>query len=123
MRTTIKGTNISLTPAITEYIEKKLLSLDRFLGNEKDTAICHIEVGKVSQHHKNGEVFRAEKNLTVFGNNIYGASEKQELYEAIDAVKDEMHRQLTEGKERRVTLIRRGAKKIKDMIRGLYTRE
>ena len=120
MKTTIKGTNISLTPAISEYVEKRLLSLDRFLGAEKDTALCHIEVGKTTQHHKHGDVFRAEMNLSVFGKSIYSASEEEDLYEAIDAVKNEMQRQLTQGKEKKFKLIRRGAQRIKNMIKGFY---
>ncbi|MFA6445898.1 MAG: ribosome-associated translation inhibitor RaiA [Candidatus Paceibacterota bacterium] len=120
MRTNIKGTNIELTVAITNYVEQRLLTLDRFLKQHGDEVVCQIEVGKTTQHHKHGDFFRAEMNLKLKGGTLRAVAEKDDLYAAIDQVKDEMERQLTQGKEKRISLVRRGAKRIKDMVKGLY---
>jgi len=66
MKINIKTTNISLTPAISEYIEKRIGSLDKFYKKEEDIVI-NVEVGKTTEHHKSGDIFRAEINLTRAG--------------------------------------------------------
>jgi ribosome-associated translation inhibitor RaiA len=45
--------------------------------------------------------------------------EKEDLYAAIDEVKDEIVREVTGGKKKRETLIRKGGAKIKSIIKKL----
>lgn len=123
MNKNIKTTNIELTPAIAEYIETKFSSFDRFITGDLQAAKCNVEVGKTTRHHKSGDVFRAEVNLHVSGQNFYASSEKDDLYAAIDQVKDEIIRELTTTKDRSNTLYRRGALKLKNLLKGLDVRD
>ncbi len=119
MNKNIKATNIELTPAISDYIEKKFSAFDRFVNDTQGGAHCDVEVGKTTRHHRQGDVFRAEVNLRVSGQGFYAVSEKDDLYAAIDEVKDEIVRQITGHKDKSTTLMRRGAYKVKNMLKGL----
>lgn len=118
MRKNIKGTNIDITPAIADYIDKRFGAFDRFVNNDP-SALCDVEVGVTSRHHKSGDIFKAEVNLRFSGQTFYAVSEKNDLYAAIDEVKDEVVRSITSHKDRSATLMRKGALKIKNIIKGL----
>ena len=115
------GTNIGLTPAITSYIEKRLEAAGKFLENDP-SAICDFEVGKTTQHHKHGDVFRAEAHIVAAKRDIYAESEQGDLYAAIDAVRDEVMHRLTSDKGKRLSSIRRGGTVVKNLMKGLWKR-
>ena len=116
----IKATNIELTNAIADYVHKKLEHLDRFIKDENHT--FYIEVGKTTQHHKNGEYYKAEIKMNHAENNFYAESIKDNLYSAIDTAKDEIVRLLTQKKDKKQTLFKRGAVSVKKMVKGISSR-
>lgn len=118
MKINIKATNIELTPAISDYVTKKVSMLEKYLEMNPD-AVALAEVGKTTQHHKQGDVFRAEVHITGAGLDIYAASEQSDLYAAIDLVKDEIIHNALQEKGKKETLTRKGARMVKDMMRGL----
>ncbi len=120
MQITIKATNIELTEAIRDYVNKKFNLVSKFVRKSDESVLCRVEVGKITQHHKKGEVFRAEGRLHVDGKELYATSEKEDLYAAIDDVKDELVRVLTSTKEKKMDMIRKGGARIKNMLKGLY---
>ena len=81
-------------------------------------AVAQVEVGRSTQHHKTGEVFKAEVHITGAGIDLYAVSEHSDLYAAIDLVKDDIARSVVQLKGKRETLTRRGAKAIKNMMKG-----
>jgi putative sigma-54 modulation protein len=116
MQISIKATNIDLTPALRDYTEKRLNNLSKFTGGEPTLS---VEIGKTTAHHKQGDVFLAEVSLvTPLGKQYFASSSRSDLYEAIDDVRNEMMRELTSDKKKRDSLFRRGARKIKGMLRG-----
>lgn len=115
MKTNVKTTNITLTPAISEYIEKKLAMLQKFFENHD--VLLNVEVGKTTRHHKSGDVFRAEIQVVCEGKNYYAQVETDDLYAAIDKVKDEISQKLSSEKRKALHLFRRGAAKIKNILR------
>jgi len=117
MKINIKATNIELTLAISAYAEKKIRTLKKFL--DVPDAVAQVEVGKSTKHHKSGEVFRAEVHLVAPGMDLYAVSDQSDLYAAIDLVKDELIEKLTREKGKREALYRRGARKVKDIMKGL----
>ncbi len=124
MNKSIKATNIELTPAISDYCDKRFSAFDRFISNvSADSVKCEIEVGKTTAHHKSGDVFKAEVNLQIEGKSFYAVSEKDDLYAAIDEVKDEIVRQITASKDRSMTLMKKGALRVKAMLKGLDFRD
>ena len=122
MRAQIKATEMALTPAIKDYAEKKVLSLEKFFKGSGEV-LAQIEVGKTTRHHKSGNVFRAEISIRADGQNYYAVSEKDDLYAAIDEVKDEMAHEIVSSKSKKETLFRRGGAKIKAMLKRLTFRK
>ncbi len=120
MNTNIKATNMELTSAITDYVNKKLESLEKLI--DAKNAQINILVGKTTQHHKNGEYYIAEMDLRAGSIKIFAGAEKTDLYAAIDAVKEEAMREITHLKDRKQTLFTRGARSVKKMLKGISKR-
>lgn len=119
MNINIKTTNISLTPAIAEYTQKRLNKAVQLIEDDPSARV-DVELAKTTGHHHKGEIFRAEVHIVASGKNIYVASEKEDLYVAIDAVRDEVLRELKADKDKRSSLMRRGGAKVKNMMKGLW---
>ncbi len=119
MNIQIKTTTISLTPAISEYVEKKLNSIEKFFKNDS-TLKFDLELGKTNNHHKNGDIFKAEIHIVAMDTNIYASAEKEDLYVAIDSVKDEILREIKSSNSKRRSLIRRGGARIKNILKGIW---
>jgi len=120
MNTNIKATNMDLTEAINDYVNKRLSVIEKFVKEGEMNA--HIEVGKTTNHHKQGDIFRAEINIEINGSKFYTFSEKEDLYQAIDDAKEEIVRQIKNSKDRKQTLFKRGAKSVKKMLKGISKR-
>lgn len=118
MRINIKATGIELTPALAEYAEKKIAGIEKYF-NASHNAVAQVEVGKSTQHHKSGNVFKAEIHVIGAGLDLYAASEQADLYAAIDTVRDEIVHKMTHEKGKRFALARRGGQAVKNMIKGL----
>lgn len=98
MHLNIKGTNLELTQDIKDYVEDKISGLDKFYDNILD---ARVEVGKINRHHQKGDVFRAEVNLEVPQKGILRAeAEREDLYMAINEVKDDLRVILKKYKEK-----------------------
>lgn len=119
MNNNIQAKGIELTPAIREYVLKRIESLEKFVPQNDQSVKCEFEVGKTTHHHKQGDFFRAEIKLHISGKDFYAVSEKDDLYAAIDMVRDEIVQALTTHKDKKITLFRKGASRIKDMMKGL----
>lgn len=119
MKINIKTSGIELTPAITGYVYEKLEYLNKHLvGVDAETIVADVEVGKTTHHHHKGEVFRAEINLSVNGVFYRTETIEEDLYAAIDKAKDAMALELERGKGKRETLLRRGGRFVKGLLRG-----
>jgi putative sigma-54 modulation protein len=120
MNIKIKASRMELTPSIEDYVYKRMEAVTKLIAGQEESTVCDVEVGKTTEHHNKGDVFRAEVNLTVSGKQYYASSEKGDLYSAIDHVQSEIVRELKTGKEKRLSAIRRGGARIKDIVRGFY---
>ncbi|MEK7642203.1 MAG: ribosome-associated translation inhibitor RaiA [Patescibacteria group bacterium] len=119
LRINTRATNIDLTPAIEDYILKRLEILEKFLKNT-DQVLVDVEVGKINKHHKQGDVFRAEVHLRLPGEEFYATVEADDLYAAIDEVKDEIVREVSSKRKKALRLLRKGGARIKNMMRRAY---
>lgn len=118
MRYSLKATKIEHTPAIDRYVEKKVAELDRVL-DPKDTSIhAELEVGKTTSHHKSGTVFFAEINLHAMKKKWRAVEEADDLYAAIDAMRDAIVREVTSAEKKARVRSRKGAREVKARMRG-----
>ena len=114
-----KGTNLSLTPSISEYVDKRLEKIMRLLGDESSIK-CDVELARTTEHHNKGDIFRAEIHILGPGRNIYASSEKEDLYVAVDEACDEALRGLKSSKKKYLSFVRRGGAQVKSMVKGLW---
>src|SRR3989344_5992839 len=119
MKINIKATGIELTQAISDYVHKKVSSIEKYINKEHVDTVAQVEVGKSTHHHKAGNIFRAEVRIIGGGLDLYAVSEKEDLYAAIDLVKDEIVQSLLQSKGKRETLARKGALMMKSVMKGL----
>src|SRR3989338_4292134 len=125
MKINLQAKNMDLTPAIDEYIVKRVTNLGRLISKieEKGTeANINFEVSKSTKHHKQGVVFHADCLINLEGKEYYGSADEEDLYAAVDRVKESLFREISKGKDRRQTLLVRGARSIKKMLKGLSKR-
>ena len=125
MQINLQGKNIELTPAIKDYVLKRVTNLEKLLAKieaVKGEARVHFEVEKTTNHHKSGEIFRADCSININGEDFYAGVEKEDLYAAIDAVRDDLFNKIEKNKDRKQTLFRRGAASVKKMMKGLSKR-
>ncbi len=118
MNINIKTTTVSMTDAIRNYVDNSMSGIVRLLSNDP-TARFDLEIGKTSNHHKNGEIYKAEIHIIAKGQNIYSSVEKEDLYSAIDVVKDEVIRKINSAKDKKVSLLKRGGALLKKIIRNV----
>jgi ribosomal subunit interface protein len=119
MKFDIKSTGIALTPAIRSFVDEKLSHLDRFIDRNDQAIRAHIEIGKSTKHHQKGDFFRAEINLEVSGTVLRVVNESADLYAAIDLAQNAMREEITSWRGKEKTLFRRGARAIKNLLKGL----
>jgi ribosomal subunit interface protein len=114
----IRSTNFELTPAIEDYVTKKISSLKRFFS-ENEQVLCEVELGKTTSHHKSGDIFKTEINITEpGGQQHFVITEESDLYAAIDVARDSAEQTIVSKKKKGNTLIRRGAARLKGLLKG-----
>lgn len=122
MNIKIRAVNFEITDAIDEYVTKKISSLEKFLDATKEI-LAEVEIGRTTNHHKSGDVYRAEVNIMVpGGKQIYAVAEEADLYMAVDIVRDETERVIVSQKNRYNTLFRKGATQVKDLLKRINFR-
>ena len=95
MQITIKTTNIDLSPSIKEHIEKRIGGLTKFLKKiDQEVVKIEVEVGKPSKHHRKGNIYYAEANISLPGKLLRAESKSWDTYLAIDEIKESLIRQI-----------------------------
>ena len=102
MKIIIKGTKIKLTQSFKDFIEEKIRDLEKFFKfkiKEDFEVKAFIEIGKLSKHHRRGDVFYAECQILLPGKGVRSVAERKDLKLAICEVKDEQTKasEITKG--------------------------
>lgn len=115
----MKGSNIDLTPAITEYVFKKMQIVENRITNvSAGEILAEVEVGLRSRHHKKGDIFKAEINMRYNGKLHRAVAKKEDMFVAIDDVVSSIERSVRRSQERKQTFVRRGASRAKDLLKS-----
>jgi len=115
----IKTKNIELTPELKSAINEKIGLLEKFIPSKKgQEVLAEVEVAKETEHHTNGEnLYRAEINLSYAKNMLRTVSLKSDIISALDEAKGEMQIRITSQSNKVLDLMRKGARKAKNMLR------
>ena len=110
-----KATNTELDERLQTLMDQKLSTLQKFIGDETDVK-CQVEFEKVAPK-QNGLVYRVEANLYLKGK-LYRAEATEISFEAaIEEVRSELDKELRRAGDKRDTLVKRGGRRIKEMLR------
>ena len=118
MNIIIKGTNLELHEDLKAYANEKIGGLKKFIENDninENSIIARVELAKTTQHHQQGDIYKAEVNLQFPGKMIRSVDESDDIYKSIDKVKDELRGMITSYKDEKMTKTRRGARMIKKL--------
>ena len=122
MKYSVKTLDITLTPAISDYLEKKLSRIEKFISPEMmSTLVCDIELGKATNHHKTGDVFVTAINIVSGSVSLNAKAEEMDLYASIDVAVAEMGEILKAAKGKRDSLLRKGGSKLKSLMKKFYS--
>ncbi len=114
----IQAINIEMTGAIENYFRDKMNSLDKFIDQNDESVECNARVSKSSGSSQSGEFFKAEVSIHTAGKNFGAVSERDNLYSAIDDVREAVVRKITSHKDKKQSLFKKGAQKAKKLLRG-----
>ena len=102
--------------ALTTMTEQKLATLKKFIAAD-ESVICDAEFDKVAAN-QNGQVFHFAVNLQVDGK-LYRADATEDSFEkAVDEVRAELDKEMRRSTKKHDSLIRRGGRALKAMMRG-----
>ena len=116
---------MEITSAIRDYVIKRVTNLEKLLSKMEKKGgetMVNFEVAKTTNHHKSGEIFHADCLINVNGEEFYSSADADDLYKAIDEIKETLFHEINKNKDRRQTLFKRGAMSVKKMLKGLSKR-
>lgn len=119
MQIKISGVHLEVTEAIKHYVEDKLLSIGKFVQHDNSGILLEVELSKTTNHHQHGDVFQVGVHLHRPGRDILVSTTEDDLYKAIDIVKDKLTRELATYKDKEQSVFRRGAHKVKQLMKRL----
>lgn len=119
MHITITGVHMDMTEAIKNYTFEKMSSLEKYVSKDDSSATLAVELSKTTQHHTHGDVFQAEAQLHIRGKTSSVRTTQDDLYKAIDTLKDMLTRELASHKDKERSIVRRSAHKVKDLLKRL----
>ncbi len=116
----MKNVKLHLTDVFNEeevlaYAESHLSGIERLLG---DTNIkWNLRIGR-EEHKNTAHVFFAEARIAT-DKKTYGARAKADsVNAAIDKLKDELHNKIAKHKDKKRSLFKEGARRIKNLLQS-----
>lgn len=115
----IKAANYELTPETRDYLDKRLQTLEKFLGEKAELARCEVELGRDAGRPRHGKnLWFAEISIIRPGRErIYARNNAENVNAAIDDVKEEVERQLLHDRKLHRRIFRKGGALLKRIMR------
>lgn len=111
----IKGTGVTVSDEIRSYVEKRLAHATKFMQGDSTE---HVDIELHHQTTEDRQKYRAELTLSLDGDVYRAESFGDTLHEAIDIASNELAKELSRTTKKRQRMVRRGASKFKDFIKG-----
>jgi ribosomal subunit interface protein len=125
MNINLQSKGLEITPTIRDYVVKRVTNLEKLLlkmeqgGGE---AMVSFDISRNTGHNKGKSIFHADCRIQIKGQEFYGSADEEDLYASIDAIKENLFREISKNKDRKQTLFKRGAASVKKMLKGLSKR-
>ncbi len=104
MTINLRATGCELTPALRQYVEEKFNALEKY-GTHVFQA--DVTIGKDTHHHNKGAIFSCSATVEMVGDVIKIERTAEDLYKAIDKVKDHLRETLAQRKDKIIESHRR----------------
>jgi putative sigma-54 modulation protein len=88
---TIQGRDLNVSPRLHDYVEKKVGKLDRYLPAVKE---ARVDLAEVKSARSATDRFIAQLTVPMRGAVLRAEERKDDIYAAVDAVLDKMHRRM-----------------------------
>ena len=120
MNITIKGTNLSLTDALRDLVEQKILDSLRALGGmNKESVRVAVELERTThryiQSKHNEQLYRAEATVSLPGHTLRVEESAKDIEQAIIKLKHTLTRDIRKWREHLIHSRRQGARKAKSL--------
>jgi putative sigma-54 modulation protein len=106
----VRGENIEVTPALREYVEKKIGKLERYLDHTEDV---HVHVNLKVYNDKQGKI---EVTIPMPHLLLRAEERHDDMYAAIDLVADKLERQIRKHKTKVNRKLRDRDKEVKQAV-------
>lgn len=110
MKFIIKSTKMKLSDSLKDYIKERIGSCQKYI-NINFPIMTRVEVEKTTEHHRKGKIFRAEVNIKLKDKFLRVEAVRDDIYLAINEVRDDLKRELKKHKEIIVEKHHRSSKK------------
>jgi len=118
MEIQFKGTNYELPAHISRLAQKKISTLRKYIGKLDETAQAYVELGKETEAHASGRIWRAEINFDLDGVRFRAVALEESIEVAINKAVNELAAEVRSAQKRKQDLARRGGATIKSFLRG-----
>lgn len=110
---------MEMTDAIRSYALEKMRTLEKYVARDDTSGKLTIELSRTTTHHAHGDVFEAEGILHIRGKETTLRTTQNDLYKAIDILKDMLTRELAQHKDKERSIFRRSAHEVKALFKRL----
>ncbi len=119
MRITIRQKNLEVTPALRDYIDKKVVKpVEKILSHiaGSDLPVLDLGVLRNTKHHRKGKVYQIDASLSIGKTLLRAEVDDEEIHAACDLLGEELLREVAKFKTRRTSVERRGSRRAKKLF-------
>lgn len=98
---------------MTDLATSKMMTLKKYLGKPVKPAQAYVDLGKITEGQRAGDIWYADCNLDVDGKRYYAKAEANSLRTAIDKMVGELGREVRGAKKKQESMLRRGGARVK----------
>jgi len=125
MKIIIKTKDITLNKALQDFIYKKVGKLNKFVkpfeksstDKGKSPVEIEVEVGRTTKHHQKGDIFRAEGQMFVSGENVRAEAVSEDLKKSVVEMQKDLKRELKKYKNKMATKTKKRRRFLKSITR------
>lgn len=115
----VKDVESQATDELTSQGERKISALKKYLGESGETSEAYVDLGRVTEAHKNGDVWFAQINIDASGEKFHAKAEGLRLQIALDSAIKEIEAELRSTKKKKENMLRKGGAVIKSFMQDV----
>ncbi len=102
----------------TDFAERKIQTLKKFFPKNDEVAQVYVELGKSSEAHQQGNIWRVQINLDSYGKRYHADAVAEKIETAVDKAVSEISAELRKAKQKSRSMLKKGGGAVKSFLRG-----